>query len=318
MTEEDFSWGDRPEETYSGPEGEQAYQQSMHRGNFEYEMSNQPDPRHEDYQQEIQESYEDGAYEEDDAYDLDGAQRLSVDEATLRLEQARLYEMLINFDMFGDVNVHPQAKKNVKEELKDFLVDRLEVLLGMKKDETGGARHFTSIEVKALKEVALKITGNYQHRENVYDHREEPEPEQTGLRSLGSKRVTKPQPAKVEAPNRAPQRSPQPKNVQRNDVPKREAQPANKVTRPLRKKANSTPRPALPKGRRPLKKHPYEMTEEELVARNAEINRIKPAEPSSGKMPMPSFDQEYAHHQVTQSDPKTLNLLNILKTAKRV
>ena len=70
---------------------------------------------------------------EDSAFDLDEDQAVTIFNARIRLEQANLYEMLINHNLFEGVDASQRAIDNVQNELKAFIVARLELLLGIKK-----------------------------------------------------------------------------------------------------------------------------------------------------------------------------------------
>lgn len=83
--------------------------------------------------------------------------------ARLRLEQGRLYEMLMTSDIFNNLDADPQAVKNVQREMKRFAKDRMEVMLGMKRpSELAGSvvsSPFNSVEVEVLKSLAKKLSG---------------------------------------------------------------------------------------------------------------------------------------------------------------
>lgn len=88
-----------------------------------------------------------------------------VESARIRLEQGRLYEMLIKHDLFDGVDAIPEAVAKVQKELKDYIVERLEILLGMRA-ETQKAQtqqiitppQFNDVEVQALKMIAAQVT----------------------------------------------------------------------------------------------------------------------------------------------------------------
>ena len=107
---------------------------------------------------------------ENSSFDLDEKEATTVFNARLRLEQANLYEMLINHDLFSGVEANKQAIENVQNELKAFIVTRLELLLGIRKpikevisptkevDIDIPASEFNEIEVEFLKALAYKGT----------------------------------------------------------------------------------------------------------------------------------------------------------------
>jgi len=123
-------------------------------------------------QESSESSYNEDSYEMEDSLEgnemdfLDEPEKQSsvVDNARIRLEQGRLYEMLIKHDLFEGVDAMPQAINKVQSEIKEFIVERLEILLGMKAEKEKEVHHivkesqFNEIEVQALKMIARKVT----------------------------------------------------------------------------------------------------------------------------------------------------------------
>jgi len=123
--------------------------------------------------------------EQDDAMILSNAR--------LRLEQGRLYEMLMTTDVFQNLEADEQAIKNVQRELKRFAKDRMEVMLGMKKVEQSESTvfaQFNSLEVEVLKVLAKKLSGGAS--EHVESSLSQP-PKSTSLTPISGKgtRTTK-------------------------------------------------------------------------------------------------------------------------------
>ncbi|HXF28340.1 MAG TPA: hypothetical protein VN457_00695, partial [Chlamydiales bacterium] len=69
---------------------------------------------------------------EESAFELNHNESNVIYNARLRLEQAKLYELLINHNLFEGVDASEQAIKNVQNELKFYIVKRLEILLGIR------------------------------------------------------------------------------------------------------------------------------------------------------------------------------------------
>ena len=116
----------------------------------------------EDIEEEILEDIEQGS-----AFDLDDRETAVIYNARLRLEQAKLYEMLINHNLFEGVDASPRAIKNVQNELKEYIVERLEILMGMRKEkavaipeeiEVSVESEFNDVEKDFLKQLAYKGT----------------------------------------------------------------------------------------------------------------------------------------------------------------
>ncbi len=99
--------------------------------------------------------------QENAAFDLNDREINVVYNARLRLEQARLYEMLINHDIFGGVDVNPEAINTVQNELKNFIVERLEILMGIRTEVNkieSSVLPFNEVEIDFLKQLAYKGT----------------------------------------------------------------------------------------------------------------------------------------------------------------
>lgn len=86
--------------------------------------------------------------------------------ARLRLEQGKLYEMLLKHDLFGSVDADPKAVQNVQREIRNFIKERLEVLLGLKPDprlqptveQQIVVSPFNDLEVELLKRFVAKMS----------------------------------------------------------------------------------------------------------------------------------------------------------------
>lgn len=100
---------------------------------------------------------------EESAFELDKKESNIVYNARLRLEQAKLYEMLINHNLFEGVDASPEAISNVQNELKFYIVKRLEILLGLREpvvrtEVAVATLPFNDIEIDFLKQLAYKGT----------------------------------------------------------------------------------------------------------------------------------------------------------------
>lgn len=90
-----------------------------------------------------------------------------ISSARSKLEQARLYEILINHKIFNGVDSDDEIVSIVETEIKEFILDRLEILLGMKEDSRLQKQEsvsyespFSDDEVSVLKILAAKVSGN--------------------------------------------------------------------------------------------------------------------------------------------------------------
>jgi hypothetical protein len=293
--------------------------------------------------QELEEDFEVETFIDDVAYELDDSDTEIVSEAMVRLEQARLYEMLIKHNLFDGVDANHVALHNVQTEIKNYFVERLQVLLGIKSESVKSTTMrvelpFNKLEVQALKDLAFKLTKGatkeVEERETVEAVSEEVETpvqpkkiKQTSLKPLSS--PVRNQPIKEVAQPIKEVTSP-PKEV----VKKQASQ--NNVTVNKQKKKVSIPKPQgimrTPDGeilteeeieiaRQQLEeemsrgrgKNPYDMTPEELVERNKTIGGQKKSKKLRG-VPMPSpesmemFYQQKAVNKVS-SDQVFGNIL---------
>lgn len=99
---------------------------------------------------------------EDSAFELDHTESNVIYNARLRLEQAKLYEMLVNHNLFEGVEASPDAIKKVQNEIKYFIVKRLEILMGLREPTARPAAAvdlpFNDVEIDFLKQLAYKGT----------------------------------------------------------------------------------------------------------------------------------------------------------------
>lgn len=203
---------------------------------------------------EIQEEHFDVYEEEEDDISVVMA------DANLRLEMGRLYQMILENDIFAQTNADPRAIKNVQREIRRLVREKLEIMLGIRQEQqvqqqTIVSSPFNDMEVSALKMLASKITKGATE-EVQYDRNTPPvpaplPPKKDGITAISG--ALRPQPAPVKLPeNRS------------RPVQKQSAQPAK---RPEPKKGEPIIKSAIsnPEGDSLLKKPISEMTAEELV-----------------------------------------------------
>jgi len=131
---------------------------------MEYEDEYEEDENYDENYEEQMSDY--NATEVESAYKLDRRESSVVNESMVRLEQARLYDMLIKHYLFVGVKAHPNALRNVQNELKSYIVDRLEILLGIKQEKSKkeGPKEFivdspfNDVEIDFLKALSYKGT----------------------------------------------------------------------------------------------------------------------------------------------------------------
>jgi hypothetical protein len=93
--------------------------------------------------------------EEDDTQEI-------MSDANLRLEQGRLYQMILRHDLFGETDADPKAIRNVQREIRKFVRERMETMLGIRQEqaiqETIVSSPFNDLEVTVLKMLADKMS----------------------------------------------------------------------------------------------------------------------------------------------------------------
>lgn len=84
-----------------------------------------------------------------------------INEALKRIEQANLYQTLINHTLFGPNSARPEIIEHVTNEIRAFAIERLENLLGMRSETKAQAVHiqeqFTEEEAAALRAIAARL-----------------------------------------------------------------------------------------------------------------------------------------------------------------
>ena len=85
-----------------------------------------------------------------------------LNDANLRIEQGRLYQMIMNHDLFEGMEADVKAVQNVQKEIRKFARERMEIMLGMRQEQPLVAANvvsaFNDLEVDILKKIASKAT----------------------------------------------------------------------------------------------------------------------------------------------------------------
>jgi hypothetical protein len=147
--------------------------------------------------------------DQDEEYDVDElTEQVSQDDdgddfqevmsdARLRIEQGKLYEMIMNHDLFSDVDADPRAAKAVQKQIRNFARESLEVMLGMRStvpahgagSEMRNASPFNDLEVDVLKKLASAASkgATEQVEEDEPDRAPAAPPKKKTLNSIGPK-----------------------------------------------------------------------------------------------------------------------------------
>ena len=155
MSKQLIQWNGKDEEVQELSEDELPQDPPGYVPQYELETTNFDDKIALAYD-ETKEEYDEDLEEQDDTAVLTDARE--------RLERGRLYEMLMTSDIFSNLDADPKAIKNVQREIRRFAKDRMEVMLGIKKNPqvTVGnvsVGQFNSLEVEVLKSLANKLSG---------------------------------------------------------------------------------------------------------------------------------------------------------------
>lgn len=151
--EEEFK--DQPEEITPGKEAEQVEVKStrpVRPSTPVVQLDNEPQ-----YEEEADEEQTEEEQEEETATVLT--------DARLRLEQGKLYELIMKHDLFDGVEADAKAIKNVQKEIRAYAQERMEIMLGMRQEQQKESGSFpmelfpfNSLEVEALKALAAAAT----------------------------------------------------------------------------------------------------------------------------------------------------------------
>lgn len=179
-------------------------------------------------------------------------------DANLRLEMGRLYQMILENDIFAQTNADPRAIKNVQREIRRLVREKLEIMLGIRQDQptqqqTIVSSPFNDMEVSALKMLASKITKGATEEPQAYSGPQAPppQPKKNGITAISGE--LRPQTTPV---LKAPERRPVTKSP--SQAPAKRPEP--KKGEPIIKSAISNP-----EGDSLLKKPIDQMTPEELA-----------------------------------------------------
>jgi hypothetical protein len=230
--------------------------------------------------------------------------------------------MLIKHDLFAGVKANPVALNNVQKELKEYIVSRLEILLGIREQSKPKKTQlqmvdfpFNNLEIEFLKKLSLKGTfGNSANGvsekiqveevesdlEEVEEEieEEEEEIEEPVLKPI-SQPVVKKTPKKTTAKPKVAKKAPKKKTPVKKKAPVKKQTPVKTQSRNVRRKgigdnmtnaeAEAIAREELRKNGKGLSKHPYEMSAKELQEL-AKRNTKKTITPEGAK-PMVGADQ---------------------------
>jgi len=198
-----------------------------------------------------------------------------LSDARLRLEQGKLYELIMNHSLFDGVDADPRAAKSVQKQIRTWAKTQMEIMLGMRQEPTVAgmvSSPFNNLEVDVLKKLASAASKGATESEEANEAPTVSVPviqKKKTLNSIGSSK---------------PQQKSLPKPVQKK------VEPIQRVAKP---KVNLPPE--MEPDYEPLDKAIHEMTAAELAERDRqalERQRTRKAALPADRAPMPSFETQ--------------------------
>lgn len=185
-----------------------------------------------------------------------------MSDANLRLEQGRLYQMVLQGNIFENTNADPKAIRNVQREIRKFVRERMETMLGIRQEQLVEqvvvSSPFNDMEVMALKMIASKVTkGASEEAPRANTPMPETPPKKDGISSIsGSLRPNVPLSSPGTPLRKEAKAALKPQQIADRQVAKQSTKPPS-------------PRSALVKEDEPLLTKPIdEMTPQELAEHN--------------------------------------------------
>lgn len=254
------------------------------------------------------------------AYALSSNETNVLQTAMVQLDQARLYEMLLKHNLFEGVKANAASLKNVETELKDFILQRLQILLGMKSEKKEVAQApmvqqkikvelpFNDVEIEFLKALAFKGTKGESAKSPSTKTVEAQsinsikplQEEQVGLRKMSLGSFSEPEEEEFEEEEEV-EEAPKPRKPISKPVVKQQAKPAPKAQNLT---ADQLAREDI---KNMAKRKPaHLMSADELIEASKSINAGK--KKSAKATPMPDADALAMHYQMQQSKPSNNNV----------
>lgn len=120
-------------------------------------------PTNQEFVDSIVQTMEEGASPLPEPEEADFDIQEVLNNANLRLEQGRLYQMIMSSNIFGETDADPQAIKNVQREIVKFAKERMEIMLGMRQEAAKEqpvivSSPFNDLEVLTLKTIAAQMS----------------------------------------------------------------------------------------------------------------------------------------------------------------
>jgi len=246
---------------------------------------------------EVEYEYEEQSDEEEDFSSL-------LSDARSRMEQGRLYEMLMDHDIFAGADADEKAIKFVTKQIRMFAKERMEIMLGMRQEApkvqafNAADFPFNDIEVAALKDLAYVATKGASSRDEAQTFTPQAvpaAPRRTGLNPIAVKPAARPSTPAARPPAPAPKPLAQKAQAPVKRDPKAEAA----IERILQEEGITREEyeRQYPPGYKSLPKPLNNMNEQELAEwRRQDALKTKAQVKSQFAIPMPTAEQEEMLH----------------------
>jgi hypothetical protein len=171
-----------------------------------------------------------------------------MSDANLRLEQGRLYQMVLQGNIFADTNADPKAIRIVQREIRKFVKEKMELMLGIRQEkvlETIVSSPFNDMEVTVLRMLASKMSkGATEEVHQTGPQLPPATPKKDGITSISG-------------------------NLRPQTTPLSSGKPLSKLSKNEKGQNKQQAKSAIAKEELALKKPISEMTQEELAAHDA-------------------------------------------------
>lgn len=232
-----------------------------------------------------------------------------LSDARLRLEQGRLYEMVMNNDLFEGTDADPVAVKHVQKQIRNFAKERMEIMLGMRQEasqETIVSSPFNPLEVEVIK--AMARTFSKGATDTPEANAEAPVATRQGLKPIALKTTQKQTAQMKPAAKPLQQKATQPVVRKKNDALVDQILAEEGVTK---EELDTVFDPSY----KPLTKPPGQLSADEIKERNKRTTAGKQVK-SESALPMPTPAQEemlYTQRaQTAAAHPQMQTILNLL------
>jgi len=231
-----------------------------------------------------------------------------LSDARMRMEQGRLYEMIMDHNIFEGSDADEKAIKYVTKQIRNFAKEQMEIMLGMRQEApkvqamAASDFPFNDVEVSALKDLAYMATKGKSAEPEVQTFSGAPTtvaPRRTGLNPIGVKPSQKAAPVRQQS-KPAPQQAPKKALPQKAAAPvKRDPKTEAQIEQILREEGISREEydRQYPPDYKPLSKPLGQMNEQEIKEwRRQEALKTNKQVKNPDAKAMPSVEQENMLH----------------------